>query len=109
VYVDFDDALLINDKINVDLIKALYQFFNEGKKLILITKHSRNIYETLKQYRISELFDEVVHLRKEQSKFDFMEIDESIFIDDSFNERKEIFSKKKIPVFSPDAVESLIN
>src|SRR5690606_8233622 len=43
VYIDFDDCLLFTDKVNTSLIALIYQFLNEGKKIILITKHERNI------------------------------------------------------------------
>ena len=110
VYIDFDDTILTNDKLNTDVIKFIYQCQNENKKIILITKHSNNILETLKKYHIcKDLFYEINVLEKEQKKCDFIKFSNSIFIDDSYSERENISRVSKIPVFSVDAVETLIN
>ena len=108
VYIDFDDCIILNEnKINTQLIQLIYQFINEQKKIILITKHNKNIYQTLTEYRLQSLFDEIIHLKIEDQKYKFINGD-SIFIDDSFAERQKVYYNLGIPVFSPDAVESLL-
>ncbi|WP_166461114.1 ATP-grasp domain-containing protein [Flavicella sediminum] len=109
VYVDFDDCLLLTDKVNTTLIAFLYQALNENKSLKLITKHSLDIKKTLSEYRLLELFDEIIHLKNEDQKYKYMKDRESIFIDDSHVERFEVYNNLNLPVFSPDAVESLLN
>ena len=109
VYVDFDDCVLLGDIINTKLIAFLFQARNEKKRIILITKHDRDINVTLKSFKIYDLFDKIIHLKKEDHKFKFMEAKSSIFIDDSFSERYEVHKELKIPVFSPDTVESLLH
>ncbi|MDG1279251.1 MAG: ATP-grasp domain-containing protein [Algoriphagus sp.] len=108
VYVDLDDCLILGDQINSDLVRFIYQSINKSKKIILITKHEKDLVDTLKKFRISSLFDELIHLKKTQEKADFMQYDNAIFIDDSFAERKKVSLKLRIPVFAPDAVASLI-
>lgn len=51
IYLDFDDTLIINNKINTELIKLIYQWINENKKIILLTKHSTDIYMDLKNIK----------------------------------------------------------
>lgn len=108
VYVDLDDALIVNNKLNTNLLKLLYQFLNEGKRLILLTKHSRNVGDTLMEYRISGLFDQVLQLAQCEDKSEYVTSSKAIFIDDSFAERKAVHTKRGIPVFSPDACECLM-
>jgi len=109
VYIDFDDTIIIDGKVNTKLVSAIYHFINLGKKVILITKHEFPIAETLKKYRLYQIFDEVLHLKKGDSKWEYVINQDSIFIDDSFAERKEIFKNKGIPVFSVDMIECLIS
>ena len=109
VYIDLDDTILINGKINIKLIAGIYGFINENKKIYLITKHAKNINETLLKYKINNLFDEIIHLKPEQSKSDFIKFKDAIFIDDSFSERKNIYKTLNIPVFSPENIECITN
>ncbi|GHE39728.1 ATP-grasp domain-containing protein [Sphingobacterium griseoflavum] len=109
VYCDFDDCLVIEGKVNTQLLRFLYQCLNDRKILILITKHVHDIDVSLKKYRLNNLFDEVIHLDREDSKSNFINNENSIFIDDSFMERQQVFVSRGIPVFSPDMIESLIH
>lgn len=110
VYVDFDDTIIVNNTVNTDVIKFLYQSKNLGKKNILITRHLWDIKESLMKYAISELlFDEIIVVEKSKLKSSYIKHLESIFIDDSFAERKSVLETLNIPVFSIDAVESLFN
>jgi hypothetical protein len=111
VYVDLDDNLIIDNKINTQLIRFLYQSLNKGYKIILITKTERasNIESILKEFRLGDVFDEIICLRKNESKADFIEPDGSIFIDDSFSERKSVFDKFGIPTFDCSMIELLID
>ncbi|MCF8299057.1 MAG: ATP-grasp domain-containing protein [Saprospiraceae bacterium] len=109
VYVDFDDCLIFKNEVNTQLISFLYACLNRRKKIILITKHEQNISNSLAKYRLNSLFDEVIHISKNENKADYITDSNSIFIDDSFQERKNIKNKKKIPVFSPDMIETIMN
>jgi predicted ATP-grasp superfamily ATP-dependent carboligase len=109
VYVDFDDTVIINGRVNDILMQYLFQAANSGKKLHLITKHELNITETLKAYRISEnLFDEIIQLSSVDDKSNHIDPKMAIFIDNHFSERKRISEILGIPVFDVDAVECLI-
>jgi hypothetical protein len=105
VYVDFDDCLIINNIINVQLVSFLYGCFNLGKRIILLTKHEKEIFSSLNQYRLNALFDEVIQISKTKSKSDYITSLDSIFIDDSFQERRKVKEERNIPVFSPDMIE----
>src|SRR5690606_22880992 len=108
VYCDFDDCLIFGEKVNTQLVSFLYQSVNDGKKLILITKHVLDIHETLKTRRLTGLFDEIIHIDNVDCKYQYMTEKSAIFIDDSHKERKEVFEHLGIPVFAPDNVECLI-
>lgn len=108
VYVDFDDCLIINNKVNTSLVKFLFDCINRNKKIVLLTKHDGNIDTSLVQYKLSNIFDEIIHISKKESKSAYISYSDSIFIDDSFIERKEVKSKCDIPVFSPDMINNIL-
>ena len=109
VYVDFDDCLIINSKVNTQLVSFLYFCLNNGKRLVLLTKHAIDINESLTKYRLTGLFDEVIHIDKNDRKANYIINNDSIFIDDSFVERKDVCTEKNILVFSPDMLEVLMS
>ncbi len=105
VYVDFDDCLILDGKVNTQLISFLFECFNQGKRLILLTKHSDNIQDSLRKYRLTGLFDQVIHIDKNDNKINYVQSPDSILIDDSFQERKEVKTASGIPVFGLDMIE----
>jgi hypothetical protein len=109
VYVDYDDTVVVGGKVNMGLMAFLYQCRNKGKHICLLTKHEGDLDIELKRYALApELFDEIVHLDKTDSKIPFIK-PRSIFIDDSFAERKRVHEGCGIPVFDLDMLESLID
>lgn len=108
VYLDFDDCLVTNGTINYNIVAFIYKSLSQKKKIVLLTKHTHNIYETLAKYRMQNLFDNIIRIEKNDSKYKYIKDKNSIFIDDSFAERSEVFQKLNIPVFSPDMVECLL-
>lgn len=108
-YVDFDDCLIINNKVNLLLLTFIYQCINKNIKIILLTKHKYDINESLTKYRLRDVFDSVIQIKPEQEKSLYIKEKDAIFIDDSFAERQKVAKNCKIPVFSPDMVEALIN
>lgn len=108
VYIDYDDTLVLDGKVNIQLLAFLYQCLNENKKIILLSKHDGSLEDELKRYRLNELFDKIIHLDRGEDKSKYIESENSIFIDDSFGERENIRKKKGINVYDPSMVESLI-
>ena len=109
VYVDYDDTLIVRGKVNAFLMMFLYQAFNQGKRLCLLTRHSTDIFADLEKACIpASLFSEIIRLDEAGAKTDYIAPD-SIFIDDSFSERKRVRDALGIPVFDLDMVESLID
>ena len=109
VYIDFDDTIISKGYINTNVMKFLYQSRNQGNKIVLLSKHKRDIFKTLDEYAISHLlFNEIKILSNDKNKADFIRTKNSIFIDDSFAERKNVYDKLHIPVFSLDAIEALL-
>ena len=107
VYIDLDDTLIVDNKVNSDLIKFIFECKNERKKIILITKHAGNLDDTLSKFSLKPLFDEIIHLKKLDSKYEYIKHQASIFIDDSFSERKEVADKLQTLVFGPDDIAHL--
>lgn len=107
VYVDFDDCLVLNGELNIELVTFLYQAIREGKSVTLISKHDGKLNDALKKLRIYHVFDEIIHLKKDQAKCSYIDNVSAIFIDDSFKERLEA-RKVGLYVFAPDMVECLL-
>lgn len=108
VYLDYDDCLVINGAINLQMITFLFQCVNKGIGITLLTRHDKDIVASLRKKRIYKIFDEVIHIDRTQKKSDYIKHRDSIFIDDSFAERIEVKKTKGISVFSPDMIESLL-
>jgi hypothetical protein len=109
VYCDYDDCLILNKKnVNVQLVGFLYKCINEGKKIVLLSKHDGDLNQELKVFRLDHLFDEVLHIDQQANKADYIDSIRAIFIDDSNAERLNIKTRLNIPVFSPDMIDVLI-
>lgn len=117
VYVDYDDTVTFKSgtAVNPYVMAFLYQCKSKGMKISLITRHKDTFNETIdesfKKLSIcKELFDEVIELKWNEKKPDYI-IDRtnSIFIDNSFKERKEVHDICKIPVFDISNVDSLFD
>lgn len=110
IYLDFDDTVVVNQKVNVDLMRLLYQEKNKGKKIILLSRHSENIYTTLEKYCISKrLFENIIIIPEGKEKSDYINEEKAIFIDDSFTERENVHIRCGLPVFDIDMVEALVD
>lgn len=109
VYIDFDDTLYIDERfINTQLMRLIFQSINEGKRIYLITKNEKgNLESVLSKYHIKSIFDEIIHLSKDENKSDYIKKD-SILIDDSFHERKEAI-QKGIIAFGIDSIGAIIH
>jgi hypothetical protein len=109
VYIDYDDTIVFQEKINCSIISFLYQCINNKISIILLTKHNGDIKKELKKYRLSKLFDEIIHLGENEYKYKHINSKNSIFIDDSFGERELVYKHCKIPVFDTNMIEFLLN
>lgn len=95
VYVDLDDCLIVDGKVNYELVAFLYKAIDEGKHICLITRHRGDLQATLENYRLAQIFDEIVHVTDGRPKSDFMTAEKAVFIDDSFAERTQVTQVKK--------------
>ena len=112
VFVDFDDCIVLeNKKVNVRLVSYLYECVNRNVRITLLTKHDNEklgeLDVALENLRIRPLFDRIIHIGVEDEKYLYIDNRNSVFIDDSFAERKKVSDNCKIPVFSLDMVEVL--
>ena len=110
VYIDFDDCIIINGKyFNLDAIRFIYQCKNNGVRVVLLSRHSGNLQQRVANLGISLLFDEVIHITNQHLKSSYIKNPNSIFIDDSFAERKDVATNCGINVFSVDMIPVLMN
>ena len=109
VYVDLDDTLILNGIVNVNLVRFLYQCINAGIRIALLTKHVTDVDETLRKHRLSEIFDEIIHVGQSASKSDHIREGDAILIDDSFSERKAASERLGILTFDCSMIEMLMD
>lgn len=111
VYFDFDDTLIINNKVHLPAIRFLYQCRNAGKKVVLLTKHEKDIFKTLEQFAISEkLFSKIVCISLDDEKMNYINpLEQAIFVDNAYQEREKVREKFNIPVFDVDGLEVLLD
>ena len=112
VFVDFDDCIYLEKQfVNDALMAYLCRCINKGIKVTLLSRHDDaklgKLDDLLDKLRIRQVFDRIIHLPPSEKKIDAIDNTDSIFIDDSFAERKAITDKFHIPVFSLDMVETL--
>lgn len=110
VYCDYDDCLILDKTtINTELVKFLYKCINEDKRIFLLSKHEgTDLQKELHRFRLIQVFDEVIHIRKDEDKADYIKTQKPIFIDDSSSERLNIKTKLGVPVFSPNMIDVLL-
>jgi hypothetical protein len=112
VFIDFDDCIYLEKKfVNDAMMAFLYRCVNKGIKVTLLSRHDDKklgkLDELLDKLRIRQVFDRIIHINPSQKKIDSIDNTDSIFIDDSFAERKAVADKFNIPVFSLDMIEAL--
>lgn len=104
VYCDLDDTLILNNKVNIDLMRLLYKFKNETKTLILLTRN-KDAKQVLDTWKIG-IFDEILIVpTREQKKSQYITVEPSIFIDDSYSERLDVSQNTNCIVFAPSEIE----
>lgn len=108
VYVDYDDTLVIHEKLCLPLIRFLYQCVNDGIPCYLISRHAGNLGLALKKWRVASLFERIIHLNHAENKSSFITHSDAIFIDDSFKERQEVQQAKGIYTFDISMLDLLM-
>jgi len=104
VFVDLDDCLIIDGKVNHQLVGFLYKAIGEGKYISLITRHAGNLGKTLERHRLTQIFDRIIHIADGAPKSDYIDVEKAVFIDDSYAERKMEGKSNEIYTFSPEQI-----
>lgn len=105
IYIDLDDTLIINGKVNYKLLGLIYKFRNEGKRVYLITRSTYDDAQVklLDAFIPYFIFEFTIHVKPYERKKDYMR-PRSILIDDSFAEREDVDQ----PAFDTDIVDSIL-
>lgn len=94
IYVDWDDTIIINGKPNKQLLVKLFAAKLDGKKIHVVTRNE-DIHMLLNvNHRLTSLFDSVTVVNS-GSKAEYI-TPYSLFIDDSFYERRTVL--ESLPV-----------
>lgn len=110
IYLDYDDTLIVDEKVNTTLIQVIYQSHNKGKEVYLLTKHIGGIHESFKRFHLSEdMFDDIIVIDPNKNKAEYIKHEKAVFVDNYFPERLQVKEMLGIPVFDVDAVACLID
>jgi hypothetical protein len=110
LYVDLDDTLVLRNQVNTQLIALMFQYRNQGIPVHLITRHKRDLGETLSTFRLNGLFDKIIHIKDDATrKSDFIPEMNAVLIDDSFAERQAASATGHITCFDAAASVCLID
>jgi len=105
VFIDFDETLVIKGCAVPSTMRFVYRMLEQGKELVLISRHSGSLALALEKARISPfLFTEIIHLAAGEAKSRFVTAN-SIFVDNHFPERIDVALSCGVPVFDVDALE----
>lgn len=109
VYIDFDETLVVGRHVHELAMAFLYQCRNHAIPVVLLTKHRYKLIDTLRSCAISEhLFEEIIQITEAQHKWDFINPDGAIFIDNYWFDRRAVKEALGIPVFDVDGIECLL-
>ena len=111
IYIDFDDTITKEGRVNQNVMMFLYHQRNKGRTLKLITKHREDLHETLEKLAIHRgIFDQIIHISMEDEKYKYItEKERVIFIDNAYGERLKVKRELNLPVFDVDALGTLID
>ena len=109
VYIDLDETLIAGRQVHDRVMAFVYQCRNRGIAVVLLTKHRHDLKATLHDSGIAEsLFERIVHIAEDANKWDFIDPEGAIFVDNHWHDRREVAARLRIPVFDVDAVECLL-
>ena len=111
LYIDYDDTIVVHDRVNLSAIALLYKCLNRNIPIYLVTKHEEDIHEALRARHISEgIFRDIIHIGKTDKKVDHMHPGaKALYVDDSFAERESVRKRFGIKVMGVDSLEVLLN
>lgn len=110
VYIDYDDTLVIDGKVCGTLIQFIFQCIDEKKRIVLLTRHEGDLDADMATHRISRsIFDEVCWIDVDKPKAECIKDRNSILVDNSYKERKEVKEALGIKVFDVDMVDMLLH
>jgi len=110
LFIDLDDTIILKGMVNTDCIAFIYSCLNRHISVVLCTRNPDPV-RTLNTYKIScDLFSAILVVSKGERKSSHI-TDHShgrigIFLDDSYQERKDVFDNcNNISVFALDQLE----
>lgn len=111
VYMDFDDTVIVHDRVNLTVLNFIYQCVEKKIPVKLLTRHETDIIVDLLKYKIlPDLFDEIICLPRSERKIDHVSPKKNaLFVDDSYAERKSMHDAFGIWTLGVDAVEALLD
>lgn len=108
VYLDFDDTIIVDNNVNIQLIAFIFQCINENIPITLLTRHKGILDGELKKRRLNGLFDEIILLKINEKKSKYIKEKDAIFVDDSYGERADVRKELGLNVFDTHMVECLL-
>jgi len=110
VYVDYEDTLVIHERLNLQLVRFLFQCVEQQIPIYLLTKYANaDLPIKLRTRRVYQLFDEIYQIPEDKEKYLYINRPDPIFIDDSHSERVRASHFRGALCFDPSQVEVLLD
>ncbi len=110
LYIDLDDTLILRNEVNILLVALAFQCRNRSIPVHLISRHNGDINKTLERFRLTNIFDRIIHLRdKADVKANHISEKGAVLIDDSFSERHAVTQRLGIRCFDVAAAICLLD
>lgn len=96
LYVELEGVLLLENNVNARLVSLLFHFRNRHIPVCLLTKYRGDLAAMLFRYKLSNLFDRIVHLPTGSAvhKAEAIKEQHAVYIDSSFSERAAVHREK---------------
>ena len=94
--------------LNFKIIKLIYYLTEKEKKIIILTRNI-NVNDILEKFKINKsLFNEIIIISEDERKSNYVK-NNSIYIDNSFKDRYDVYVYKNINVYDNNMIESLLD
>lgn len=112
VYTDYDDTLVVNGHLNIQLVSFLYDCVDKNIPVYLLSRHDDEklgkLDTFLERYHIKGLFTKIQHIGLNEKKSDYITHKSALFIDDSYGERLAVKNALGVTVLDPSMLEGFI-
>lgn len=110
VYIYLSGTVIIDRKVDTDIIKFVFQCINDNKKLVLLSKQlNEDEADIIQENLIEPLFSRMVRVPLDSDGVDYITDADAIYIDNEPKRRDTIRNQLGIKVYDSKTVKTLFH